>query len=459
MKLRLAILFFLSAFSAAAQPQVLTNDTMVTTWSDSLARGIYGQRQNFFIGSYFINNYPQFFVSYRDHSRSGGDNLDMATNRVPKFGIPDWYSLGTKTNGLNFYYVSDNSGFPSNSPGLTNITATFNILAKAPTNTYTRLGFATNDFPHGGSLFHSIFIGEIAEQRNDGVPEVRDSSYGARNVADSNAIPFVDSWINLVGVVTNIFATNTTAYWASGHPLNELQLIWALTTLTFPTNNYAGLGVDTNTYTAILDFNAATVSLTNHCTATSISKSGNTLTFTFHADRMAPGFYVPDGVQTNDCRGAFALMPSLGNKFCEILRVTNLPAGNYRFTLDGSNILMTTSTQLAAGLNLFTNYSGAFWAQKKEVLGLMLDAADFSRTNASDDVTVGNVLNSDYESFANVVWETNAVDTTIFATATPMAAREADLKAQDILIHNAAQQTNHTVTMSLIIPRDAPFHK
>jgi hypothetical protein len=458
---RLSFLFLLATtLTLGAQPQVLTNATMVTTWSDSLARGQFGQRQNIFLGSYFINNYPQYFVSYRDHSESGDNNLGMATNRVPRFGTPDAYSLGTTTNGLNFYYVSDNSGYPSNGPGLQNITATFNILAKAPTNTYTRLGFATNDFPHGGGLFNSIFIGEIAEQSGDGTPAVRDSSYGARNVGDSNGIPFVDSWNNLVGVVTTVYATNTTAYWfENGHPGNELQLIWALTTLTYPTNNYAGLGADTNSYTAIIDFNAATVSLTNHCTATGLSKSGNALTFTFRADRMAPGFYVPDGVQTNDCRKAFALMPPLGNAFCEMLRVTNLPAGNYWLNIDGSNCVVISSAQLAAGYNNFTNYSGAFWAQKKEVLGLMLDAADVNRATASDDVTVGNVFNTAYESYANVVWATNAVDTTLYATQSDMMARESEMKTQDVLIHNATQQTNHTITVSLIVPRAAPYHR
>ena len=69
-----AVLFFSAPAPAAP---VLTNDTMVTTWSDSFARGGAGQRQNFFLGSFFLNYYPQYFVSYRDHSRSGGDNLEM----------------------------------------------------------------------------------------------------------------------------------------------------------------------------------------------------------------------------------------------------------------------------------------------------------------------------------------------------------------------------------------------
>src|SRR6185312_3731977 len=51
----LAAILFLAARVPAAL--VLTNDTMVTTWSDSLARSQFGQRQNFFLGSYFISYY------------------------------------------------------------------------------------------------------------------------------------------------------------------------------------------------------------------------------------------------------------------------------------------------------------------------------------------------------------------------------------------------------------------
>ena len=75
-----------ATFAAApARAEVaITNDTMVTIWSDSFARGPFGQRQNFFLASFFISYYPQYFISYRDHSRSGASNLEMLTNRVPR---------------------------------------------------------------------------------------------------------------------------------------------------------------------------------------------------------------------------------------------------------------------------------------------------------------------------------------------------------------------------------------
>jgi hypothetical protein len=443
----IAVVFFARAVAARV---TITNDTMVATWSDSFARGPYGQRQNFFLGSFFINYYPQYFISYRDHSRSGASNLEMATNRVPMYGIPDAGASYGKTNGLNFFYVSDNGSYDMDGSYDSNsIYGFFKDLLQYPTNTYTRFGILTNDWsqPNPQNLYQNIVIGDIPYNAPDGEPASRDYSNGGRNAALEDGVPFVDSWSNLLNVVTNAYTNGPNLWWGFylDHPGNELQLIWDLT-------NLRSLGVDTNTYTAVIDFNTATVSSTNHCTVTRLARSGNSLTFTFCADRMAPGFYVPDATQTNDCRGAFTLMPSLGNQFCEILRITNLPAGNYEIGIDGSNVVAVTSAQLASGYNNFTNYSGPFWAQKKEILGLMCDMVDVSRGDASTDAHPGsNFLIEGYESWARARWPTNNNTSVDFYIA-QMSDRETELQAEDVLIHVAAQQTNHTFTISPVLP-------
>lgn len=445
----LVVVFF--ATMTASADLILTNDTMVTTWSDSFARGQFGQRQNFFLGSFFINYYPQYFVSYRDHSRSGASNLEMLTSRMPMYGIPDAGASYGKTNALNIFYVSQNGTigtdgtFDSNS-----IYGFFKEILQYPTNAYNRIGYLTNDWtqPHPQSLYQSLVIGDIPYNTADGEPVARDYSYGGRSAAMEAGVPFVDSWTNLVNAFTNNYIINgPSSLWfnapAYDHPGNELQLLWTLTTL-------RSLGVDTNTYTAVIDFKAATVSSTNHCAVTGLSRNENSLSFTFRADRMAPGFYVPDGFITNDCRGAFTMMPSLGNQFCEILRITNLPAGNYQLNMDGSNIVTLTAAQLAAGYNNFTNYNGAIWAQKKEILGLMCDLLDFSRADASTDAHPSeNLLIQRYESYASARWLTNKG---VNAYISVMFDREAELVAEDVLIHAAAQQTNHTFTVTLIPP-------
>jgi hypothetical protein len=428
---------------------IITNDTMVTTWSDSFARGPYGQRQNFFLASFFVNYYPQYFISYRDHSRSGASNLEMATNRVPMYGIPDAGTSHGKTNGLNFFYVSDNGSYDMDGSYDSNsIYGFFKDLLQYPTNAYNRFGILTNDWsqPNPRDHFQNIVIGDIPYRAPDGLPEARDFSNGGRSAAIEDGVPFVDSWSNLLSVVTNAYFNGPELWFPPNfdHPANELQLMWTLTML-------RSLGVDTNTYTAVIDFNAATVSHTNHCTVTGLSRNGNNLTFTFHADRMAPGFYVPDDTITNDCRGAFALMPSLGNQFCEILRITNLPAGKYMLGIDGSNVVTVTSAQLAAGYNCFTNYSGPFWAQKREILGLMCDMVDVVRSDAANDAHPdSNLLIEAYESWARARWPTNTNTGVDFYIA-QMSDREAELQAVDVLIHAAAQQTNHTFTITPVL--------
>ena len=424
-------------------PIVLTNDTMVTTYSDSYARGPYGQRQNFFLGSYFINYYPQYFVSYRDHSRSGDSNYGMLTERQPEYGIPDAGASYGKTNGLNFFYVSENGGYSSNS-----IYGMFKEILQYPTNAYNRFGVLTHDWsqPNPAHLYSSVVIGDIPYYEADGRPFSRDYSYGGRSAAAEDGVTFVDTWNNLANAVTNGaggFPANSNLWFdapAYDHPANELQLCWALTTL-------RSLGVDSNTYTAVINFNAATVSSTNHCAVSGLASTGNGITFTFHADRMAPGFYVPDNVVTNDCRGAFSLMPELGNQFREILQVTNIPPGNYALNIDGSDVVTLSSDQLTAGFNSFTNYSGPFWAQKEQVLLLMCDMADVLRSDASTWAHPGdNRLMVNYESMARSRWPTNNFG--VAGYIPQMSDVEGQLQAEDILIHAAAQQTNHVFTLT-----------
>src|SRR6185312_9617764 len=91
-----------------------TNDTRYTTWSDSFSRSQVGQRQNLILGSYPICYFPQYFISYRDHSAGGHNNIDMAQTRMPEYGVPDIGLLAGNTNGVDIFYVSGNSELGSN---------------------------------------------------------------------------------------------------------------------------------------------------------------------------------------------------------------------------------------------------------------------------------------------------------------------------------------------------------
>lgn len=443
----LPILCFLVVLSLLLIPATsfsqiqITNNSLLTTWSDSFARAQYGSRQNFYLLSHYINKYPQFVISPRDHSRSGGDNLEMCTQRFPEYGVPEWGATQGKTNVIDFLYVSSNGAYTSNQ-----IYGYFNQLVQAPSVTYNRAGQFTNDWTQSTNLFQKVIIGDIAYRTETGDPASRDRSYGARTVAEANGIPWVDSWTNLVNIVTNQFVQNPNAYWFNApnydHPGNELQFIWAMDIL-------KDLREDTNIYSCAIDFNGATVNSTNHCTASNLLLSQGTLTFTFHADRMGPAYDVPSPSQTNDCTGAFPLQPSLSNAFCETIQITNMPVGNYNVFLDNSNIATVSSAQLAEGLNLFTVYKGAFWAQKCAGLALLRGLVNISPTNVSEYYQPnGNTFIIRQESYASTVWPTNNTGVDGYIAQSDMVARESELQAEDQVIHAAAQQTNHIFTIA-----------
>lgn len=452
MKRWLAISFACCVLRASAADLVtITNNTMVTTWSDSFGRADFGQRQNFFLGSYFISYYPQFFVSFRDHSRSGGSNWEMLTNRIPRFGVVDAGFNRGKTNSLNIWYVSGNdfNGPHTTGTASNNIYLIFKDILKYPTNTYTRAAVPTNDWTQSNAqfLYKSVVIGDVIYNNLSTSSHLY--SDGGSNAAFEAGAPFISTWDNMAAVVTANAGTAGTLWFPNGgafdHPNNVFDLIWTLT-------NLRSLGVPTNTYTCILDFNSALIAQTNNCEVTGLALSGHKLSFTFHADRMAPGFYVPDGFITNDCRGAFNLVPSLGNAFCEILQATNLPVGNYQIRIDGSNVVILSSAQLSTGWNQFTNYSGAFWAQKKEILGQMCDMAAVSRADAN--TPTGNLTGLLlFESGGNTFWDgISGVDN--YIAETHMAANETGLiTGADVPMHATAQQTNHTYEIELIVPR------
>jgi len=108
------------------------------------------------------------------------------------------------------------------------------------------------------------------------------------------------------------------------------------------------LGAETNIGSITFNWADATAS-TNHCTASGISLTGNTLTATVHWDRMPGAWDIPDGAITNDCRNAFVVMPELGNAFQWIVQATNLPAGNYNVFVDRILVDTATSSELIAG--------------------------------------------------------------------------------------------------------------
>jgi hypothetical protein len=428
-------------------PLTITNDTMVTTWSDSFSRGQYGQRQNFFIGTYFINYYPQYFVSFRDHSRSGDNNQGMVTQRMPQYGAVDLGLLAGKTNALEIFYASGNGVYTSNT-----MYGWFKQILQFPAKVYDQAGNFTNDpvwtVAQATNHYQAMVIDDLPYYSANGTFGGATLFYnaGANQAATEGGVFYVPSFQNLSNAIVPLYPIDTNLFFNGpnfDHPGNAIQGAWALTTC-------ANMSVDSNTFTTVIDFNSAIVRSTNHCTVGSVLKSGSQVTVSaLRADRMAPALYVPDGTTTNDMRGAFALMPQLTNTFCEMLTFTNIPDGTYQIAMDGNYVWTATAANKRLDINLWNNYTNAFQAQGMSVMYLLCDLLDVSRTDQSNDAHPGdNRLIERYESYARAVWPTNTLGVTGYIHQPDMVAREQELQAQDVLIHAAAQQTNHNFTIT-----------
>ena len=435
-----------------AQQAIITNDTKVTFVGDSFFFSQYGQRYNFVMGSFFINYYPQYFVSWRDFSRSGQNNVGFNTEEFAEYVTADAGSCYGKTNDLFFVLTSSNGSFSSNAI-YTNIV----ISLTFPGSNYNQNVILTNDWsqPNEQFLYKFSIVGDAPYHKPGGGSSYTYSDGGKTAAIEADA-PFIDSFRNLSNAVLSFnggYPANSNLWFFNGgaydHNGNIIQGAWAMTSLINPTNG-GGLGVDTNTFTFIINAATATISLTNHCIISGLTGNSSHLSFTFHADRMAPGYWMPDGVTTNDMRGMFDLIPSLTNSFCEIMKIPNLIPGNYLITWDGTNKYIRTASQLAVGDNLFANYSCSLWPQKMLILYDLCDMMDVSHVDAAADQHPGDNRHIErFRSNANSLWplNTSGVD----AYIAEMQTFETDLIGQDIVIHNDAQQINHSITITRIL--------
>ncbi len=457
-----------AAMAQTAQQAVITNHTKVVFLGDSyFSRGL-GERFNISVGSFFINYYPQYFNSWRDHSRSGQGVLGFKQEELPYYCIPDAGATYGKTNWLLLTITSGNGG-PNSNQIYTNIA----VMLQFPTNSFvtnpaTGALYLTNDWPqaHAADLFKTIVLGDTPYYASAGGNKWTYSD-GGRSAALESGAAYVDSFRNLSNGVTSYrggYPANSNLFFDNpngggvpqyDHNGNWIQGAWAMTSLVNATNA-GGLGVDTNTFTFVLDAAAASISSTSHCVISGLTGNSSGVSFTLHADRMAPGMWRPGiGPTTNDMTGCTNLIPGLVNAFCEIVRITNLVAGNYQVTWDGTNSYTRTADQLAAGDNGFLNPNTPLAYQRANVLydlGLMMNV---SPTNQSE-FLAGNGLIGTFESGARALWPTNAPSVSDYISkmigtplnlTTPKYAQEDPLIAQDLVVHADAQQNDHTISV------------
>jgi hypothetical protein len=423
----------------------LTNNTRIVNFSSSWDASPYHLYFDY-VWSALVNDNPTVTLHINTAAHGGG-GIEDAQIREEKNGIGHW---GYQTNGdpiiMFFHTTSNNSN---------EVYTNMPLVLQATTNLWNGTIFTNEGGWCATSHLYDVVMGMQPNETSDGDSTYRGGNDAAGVIASNSGVTFVDWWHQLITSWSNDFAGQQLV-WSGDptHPAPAGHLNMAIALL-------QSIGVETNVWSASVDW-SATVNATNHCYVSGVSQSGNTLSFTVRLDRMGFAYDVPDATITNDARPAFAIKPEDASAFNETVIVTGLPTANYNLMLDGALIDTASAAQLAAGRNLFTNYNGALWAQKKEVLGRIRDKHGTDRVTLLDhSAGVNGIWGPDlvnYDSFANSYWATQTErGNKLIADLDPI---EATLSlTNDVQINLAAQQTNHTLTISQVLPLCAPFHR
>jgi len=255
--------------------------------------------------------------------------------------------------------------------------------------------------------------------------------------------PPVDTWNVLY---TNGLLTVDSDFYPNGHPATPGSTAMALW-------HVQQLGFETNVGTVKIDYSDLSA-VTNHWTASSISKTPLSLTATIRADRMPMSWDVPGGQRTNNAVPMFTEAPLLQTLFTWTISVTNLPTGMYNVFIDGQLTEVKTAAQLAyPGINLFTNYNNAFGYQRLAVLDAIRDVYGvdhYTLINAHGAGATGvggfrdliNLTSDENQQYVNNGLRGSAYLATLTTDLSGMASLFA-------LANASAQQTNHTLLVTL----------
>jgi len=446
MKFRALLLLLLSA--GAARASVITNDNnalvLFESSYDTSPYHYFGD----WVGSWAALGHPQFTNHWASASRGGAGLQEANENRLERLGLPHWAS-GQRALGL--IMADDNGGYTSNQ------------VRMQLTNTFAAPGLFYNGALYtnegGWAAAHSVTwigIGAIPHDSVGGDGGESDRNGAMVRMCSDFSLLGIDLWNPMWNggwSADQINSTQLLGFYTGSHPFASGSLTMAILIA------QALAGADTNVSLATVDWNAATVVSTNHCVISSVSRTGGTLTFTRHDDRLPMGWDVPDGTITNDCRNAFVAMPALANAFWFSLAITNLPVGIYDVSIDGVKVATLRETDLA-NWNMFNHTVGPYWAQRVEVVGRIRDKNGTDRVTLLDhNAGVGGTSGRDlvnYGSDAQGSWD---LGTRGDALTAALASDLTALDGYDKLIHDAAQPTDHSFSIKPAAPRFAPFHR
>lgn len=443
MRLKLIMKFLAAIISifAVSKCAALTvtnevNGTFDSSSYDTVPYKLWGH----YFATYFYDMYPQYTNHIYSVSRSGASWENQYEVQQEKYCLPLWAS-SRKIPSFDWMLSNDNGAYSSN-----DVVHWGTNLFNAPPLFWNGKAI-TNEGSIASALSVNHFsLGGIPNDSDDGDEGAVSRNAGATALATKYKTPVVDMWHllwtnGLAGDITN---NRLFGFYGGGHPYPAGHLCMALKTL-------LALGAETNVGSITFNW-AIAKAITNHCVASGLSLNGNTLTATVHFDRMPLSWDVPNGTITNDARGAFIVMPELGNSFHWTIQVTNLPVGTYNISVDGILTDIATDAQLAAGRNWFTNYNGPLWAQRISVLAWKraqegCDPVTLLPHSAGDQGVLGVGDNVNFQSNASEQYDTFGKRGDIYLAS--IIGQVFQLRQYDDRINAAAQQTNHTFTISL----------
>ena len=396
-----------------------------------------------YLKSAFNNIYPQFTNMIVSASSSGATMQFQVTNVVPQFCPPIWaFAITNKVVPRNLVLVNDNGGYQSNTvyPFGVSYYGTPGTMFNGTANTNEGLGLTVQHFFLGANVSAGGNIDTAAQSRN----------LASMQWMKELGLNPIDLW-NDAGT-NGLFSVNLSVdsdfYFAGGHPTPKtaLQLFISM---------WRGLGLKTNLYSSILDWNTGTVAFSNAVTITSLSKAGSSLTWNFKNDCMGPSWDILPAISNQVATTLWTNVPNFGNVFQEIVRFTNLNASStYTYSIDGVPVVTAIGTIFMAGINMATNAvpTNPLNAQKTLVLYDIRDEYGVNHTNGlathnagsnppggPDLINYGSLMFSKWPAFHGPSL-VNASD-----TQTDVAS----MWARAIVTHNDAQQTTHSGQLAL----------
>lgn len=345
------LLLLLLLCSSASAQLVMTNNVIGTlhmssydSLNSTTAAGYAG-----IIGGYFkatLNAvYPQFTNMIVSISTGGATMEFTVSNTIPQQALPVWaFATTNKTVPHSFILVNDNGAYVSNT--------VYPFLVQAygaPASMYNGTAFTNEGL--GFTSLDWFFLG--ANVSGNGIS---DTSAQSRNLASLQAMKDIsktpiDLWndAGTNGLFSVINNNDSDWTFGGGHftPKNAYQQFCAI---------WRGLALKTNLYSSIIDWATTSIASSNGITITSLSKSGNTISFNYKVDCQGPPTDLFPGMSNQITGTLWTNCPNFGSLFRETFRFTNLnPTALYTFTMDSSNVYTADGTTWMAGINFATN--------------------------------------------------------------------------------------------------------